>query len=39
MPNAGPRTVGRYSEEFKVTAVKLSRLDGDTVNDVAELHV
>ena len=36
MPKAGPRSVGRYSEEFKVTAVKLSRLDGVTVTDVAD---
>jgi transposase len=35
MPKSGPRTTYRYSEEFKATAVKLSRLPGVLVNDVA----
>ena len=35
MPKPGPRTVGRYSEEFKATAVRLSELDGVAVQDVA----
>ena len=32
----GPRKVHRYSEEFKVTAVRLSHLPGVQVRDVAE---
>ena len=32
----GPRKVHRYSEEFKVTAVRLSHLPGGQVKDVAE---
>ena len=36
MPRPGPRTTKRYSEEFKATAVKLSRLRGVAVADVAE---
>jgi len=35
MPRPGPRTIGRYSEEFKATAVRLSELDGVAVQDVA----
>jgi len=36
MPKPGPRTAYKYSEEFKVTAVKLSRLPCVAVKDVAE---
>lgn len=36
MPRPGPRTTYRYSEQFKATAVKLSRLPGVAVGDVAE---
>ena len=36
MPRPGPRTIYRYSDEFKATAVKLSRLTGVAVGDVAE---
>ena len=36
MPRPGPRTTYRYSDEFKATAVKLSRLRGVKVGDVAE---
>ncbi len=32
----GPRKVRRYTEEFKLKAVKLSRLEGVQVQDVAE---
>ncbi len=32
----GPRKVHRYSEEFKVAAVRLSHLPGVQVKDVAE---
>jgi transposase len=32
----GPRRVARYSDEFKVKAVKLSQLEGVRVKDVAE---
>ena len=32
----GPKKVHRYSGEFKATAVKLSRLAGVHVQDVAE---
>ena len=32
----GPRTTYRYSREFKATAVRLSRLDGVRVCDVAQ---
>lgn len=35
MPRPGPRTIGKYSEEFKATAVRLSELDGVAVQDVA----
>jgi transposase len=36
MPRSGPRNVVRYSLEFKLTAVRLSELDGVKVKDVAE---
>lgn len=36
MPRPGPRTIGRYSEDFKATAVRLSQLPGVAVQDVAE---
>jgi transposase len=36
MPRAGPRKAGRYSEEFKATAVQLSSLPGVLIQDVAE---
>lgn len=36
MPKPGPRTVYRYTEEFKATAVRLSQLPGVEVQDVAE---
>jgi len=36
MPKPGPRTTYKYSEEFKATAVKLSRLPGVAIKDVAE---
>jgi transposase len=32
----GPKTTLRYSERFKASAVKLSRLPGVSVQDVAE---
>ena len=35
MPKPGPRTTTRYSEQFKATAVRLSRLPGVQVQDVA----
>lgn len=35
MPRPGPRTVRRYSEEFKLTAVRLSQQPGIQVNTVA----
>jgi transposase len=35
MPKPGPRTTTRYSEQFKATAVHLSRLPGVQVQDVA----
>lgn len=35
MPRPGPRTTYRYSEEFKATAVRLSQLEGVSVQDVA----
>ena len=37
MAKPGPRTTYRYSREFKATAVRLSRLRGVAVGDVAEL--
>lgn len=36
MPRSGPRKVVRYSLEFKLTAVRLSELDGVKVKDVAD---
>ena len=36
MPRAGPRQVRQYSPEFKLRAVKLSRLKGVEVQTVAE---
>lgn len=36
MPRPGPRTIGRYTERFKATAVRLSQLSGIQVKDVAE---
>ena len=35
MARAGPRKIGRYGDAFKVTAVKLSKLPGVLVSDVA----
>ena len=35
MPRSGPRTVRRYSEEFKLTAVRLSHQPGLQVKAVA----
>lgn len=36
MPKPGPRTTYKYSDEFKATAVKLSRLPGVEIKDVAD---
>ena len=36
MPKPGPRTTYKYSEKFKATAVRLSQLDGVSVQDVAQ---
>lgn len=36
MPRPGPRTIARYTEHFKATAVRLSQLPGVAVQDVAE---
>jgi transposase len=36
MPRPGPRTIARYSEHFKATAVGLSHLPGVAVQDVAK---
>ena len=36
MPRPGARTTPRYTEAFKATAVRLSRLPGVSVQDVAE---
>ncbi|QIB65722.1 transposase [Kineobactrum salinum] len=36
MPKPGPRTMYKYSDEFKATAVKLSELPGVAIQDVAE---
>jgi len=36
MPQPGPRTIARYTEQFKATAVRLSQLPGVAVQDVAE---
>lgn len=41
MPRSGPRTVRRYSDEFKLTAVRLSQQPGMQVKTVAaalEIH-
>jgi len=41
MPRAGPRKVYRYSDEFKLTAVRLSQQPGMQVQTVAaalEIH-
>ena len=35
MAKAGPKKVLKYSDEFKLTAVKLSSMDGVEVGDVA----
>jgi transposase len=35
MPRPGPRTTYKYSDHFKATAVRLSRLAGVAVGDVA----
>ena len=35
MPKAGPRKVEKYGDRFKATAVKLSKLAGVSVQDVA----
>jgi transposase len=36
MPKTGPRTIYRYSDTFKATAVRLSQLPGVAARDVAE---
>jgi transposase len=36
MPRPGPRTTYKYSDEFKATAVRLSRMPGVAVQDVAD---
>ena len=36
MPTPGPRTTPRYSDHFKATAVRLSRIPGVAVQDVAQ---
>ena len=36
MPTPGPRTIYRYSDDFKATAVRLSQLPGVSVRDVAD---
>src|SRR4051812_33196195 len=41
MPRSGPRTVRKYSDEFKLTAVRLSQQPGMLVKSVAtalEIH-
>src|SRR4051812_13109504 len=41
MPRSGPRKVGRYTDEFKLTAVRLSQQPGIQVQTVAaalEIH-
>jgi transposase-like protein len=37
MPKPGPRTTYKYTDQFKATAVGLSRLPGVDVQDIA-LH-
>jgi transposase len=40
MGRPGPRTVNRYSEQFKATAVRLSQLPGVKVSEAANsLHI
>jgi len=39
MPRAGPRTVHRYSMEFKLTAVRLTEQPGIQVQTVAQAPV
>ena len=36
MPRPGPRTTYKYSDQFKASAVRLSRLPGVEVQDVAQ---
>jgi len=36
MPRPGPRTITRYTDHFKATAVRLSELPGVSVGDVAQ---
>lgn len=36
MPQSGPKTTNKYTQRFKATAVRLSRLPGVAVQDVAE---
>jgi transposase len=36
MPKPGPRTIYKYSDDFKVQAVRLSELPGVLIKDVAE---
>ena len=36
MPKPGPRTISRYSDEFKAAAVRLSQQPGVLVSDVAQ---
>ncbi len=36
MPKPGPRTTYKYSDRFKATAVRLSQLEGVSVQDVAD---
>jgi len=36
MPKSGPRSVYKYSDDFKVQAVRLSALPGVLIQDVAE---
>jgi transposase len=36
MPQSGAKTTNKYSQRFKATAVRLSRLPGVAVQDVAE---
>lgn len=35
MPRPGPKTTGKYGDQFKATAVRLSELPGVDVQDVA----
>ena len=36
MPRPGPRTTNKYGDHFKATVVRLSRLRGVSVQEVAE---